>query len=36
VRRRGYRVNADALAPPAKGEKAYRCAGCGGETAVVC
>jgi len=36
VRRRGYRVDTDALAPPEKGEKTYRCAKCGGITPVVC
>jgi len=36
VRRSGYRIDSAGLAPPAKGEKMYRCAGCGGITPVVC
>jgi pyruvate formate lyase activating enzyme len=34
VRRRGYRVDAGGLAPPASGKRAYRCAACGGETPI--
>ena len=35
VRRRGYRVDAGALVPPALGERAYRCAACGGQTHII-
>jgi pyruvate formate lyase activating enzyme len=35
VRRTGYRIDAGRLAPPARGERFYRCGSCGGKTPIL-